>query len=250
MLFSRSMLGNCAQLTTLDLTHNELVDLPESIGNLKNLSRLLIRYNRLSAIPSSLANCSKLDEFNIEGNNVSQLPVSAPGFTLSSFACSRLQEGLLSSLVHLNTISLARNNFNAFPFGGPTQFTSVHSINMECNTIDKIPFSIFSLAKYLSKLNMRENALTSLPLGKSRSTNIAVHVSLSLARRYRLVDRTGRTQSRDESTDGHTRRYQVLAEPGSADHVEQSVEGTTIEDATVAMFDRSFSRGFLRRWVN
>jgi hypothetical protein len=36
---------------------------------------------------------------------------------------------------------------------------------MECNTIDKIPFSIFSLAKYLSKLNMRENSLTSLPLG-------------------------------------------------------------------------------------
>lgn len=76
------------------------------------------------------------------------------------------QEGLLSSLVHLNTISLARNNFNSFPLGGPTQFTSVHSINMECNTIDKIPFSIFSLAKYLSKLNMRENALTSLPLGE------------------------------------------------------------------------------------
>ena len=68
-------LGNCAQLTTLDLTHNELVDLPDLIGNLKNLSRLLIRYNRLSTIPPSLANCSKLDEFNIEGNNVSQLPV-------------------------------------------------------------------------------------------------------------------------------------------------------------------------------
>ena len=78
-----SLLGNCAQLTTLDLTHNELVDLPESIGNLKNLSRLLIRYNRLSAIPSSLANCSKLDEFNIEGNNVSQLPV---GFLLFLFS--------------------------------------------------------------------------------------------------------------------------------------------------------------------
>ena len=72
----------------------------------------------------------------------------------------------MSSLIHLNTISLARNNFNSFPLGGPTQFTSVHSINMECNTIDKIPFSIFSLAKYLSKLNMRENALTSLPLGR------------------------------------------------------------------------------------
>ena len=163
--------GNCAQLTTLDLTHNELVDLPELIGNLKNLSRLLIRYNRLSAIPSSLANCSKLDEFNIEGNMVSQLPVSRCRWQFVKcrllFFLALSQEGLLSSLVHLNTISLARNNFNSFPLGGPTQFTSVHSINMECNTIDKIPFSIFSLAKYLSKLNMRENALTSLPLGRT-----------------------------------------------------------------------------------
>jgi leucine-rich repeat protein SHOC2 len=164
-LIKKVFVGNCAQLTTLDLTHNELVDLPELIGNLKNLSRLLIRYNRLSTIPSSLANCSKLDEFNIEGNNVSQLPVCySSDFSFLFFLI--FQEGLLSSLVHLNTISLARNNFNSFPLGGPTQFTSVHSINMECNTIDKIPFSIFSLAKYLSKLNMRENALTSLPLGK------------------------------------------------------------------------------------
>ncbi len=85
ILFFFLILGNCAQLTTLDLTHNELVDLPELIGNLKNLSRLLIRYNRLSAIPSSLANCSKLDEFNIEGNNVSQLPVCLEYFFFQSF---------------------------------------------------------------------------------------------------------------------------------------------------------------------
>ena len=90
------LLGNCAQLTTLDLTHNELVDLPDLIGNLKNLSRLLIRYNRLSAIPSSLANCSKLDEFNIEGNNVSQLPVC------------------------LNQISFNSSNFYLFCFLGRT----------------------------------------------------------------------------------------------------------------------------------
>lgn len=49
---------------------------------------------------------------------------------------------------------------------------------MECNTIDKIPFSIFSLAKYLSKLNMRENALTSLPLGKDILENDSTLISI------------------------------------------------------------------------
>ena len=38
---------------------------------------------------------------------------------------------------------------------------------MEHNQIDKIPYSIFSFAKYLSNLNMKDNQLTLLPLGKS-----------------------------------------------------------------------------------
>lgn len=33
--------------------------------------------------------------------------------------------------------------------------------------INKIPFGIFSRAKNLTKLNMKENQLTSLPLGES-----------------------------------------------------------------------------------
>ena len=33
-------IGNCVQLSSLDLQHNELLDLPESIGNLKSLNRL------------------------------------------------------------------------------------------------------------------------------------------------------------------------------------------------------------------
>ena len=36
---------------------------------------------------------------------------------------------------------------------------------MQHNQIDKIPYSIFSFAKYLSTLNINTNQLTSLPLG-------------------------------------------------------------------------------------
>lgn len=49
MSFSRYLIdlmieiGNCVQLTTLDVQHNELVDIPETIGNLKNLTRLGLR---------------------------------------------------------------------------------------------------------------------------------------------------------------------------------------------------------------
>ena len=86
-------IGNCTQLTTLDLQHNKLKNLPESIGNLKQLSRIGLRYNRLStgSVPSSLSCCVALEQFNVENNMISNLP-----------------DGLLSSLENLTTISLSR----------------------------------------------------------------------------------------------------------------------------------------------
>ena len=38
-----SEIGNCTQIRTLDLQHNELLDIPPSIGNLKTLNRLGLR---------------------------------------------------------------------------------------------------------------------------------------------------------------------------------------------------------------
>jgi hypothetical protein len=52
-------------------------------------------------------------------------------------------------------------------FLGPAQFIHAQSLNMEHNQCDRIPYGIFSRAKYLSKLNMKENQLTSLPIGKA-----------------------------------------------------------------------------------
>jgi leucine-rich repeat protein SHOC2 len=58
------------QLSTLDLTHNELIDLPETLGSLTHLQRLGLKYNQLSAVPKSLANCTNMEEFNVEGDDV------------------------------------------------------------------------------------------------------------------------------------------------------------------------------------
>ena len=76
--------GECRQLSSLDLQHNKLLDLPPEIGNLTQLSRLglrfdkknlrkigslkiIFRYNQLHTgnIPKTLSNCVNLEEFNI-----------------------------------------------------------------------------------------------------------------------------------------------------------------------------------------
>jgi len=50
------------------------------------------------------------------------------------------------------------------------------SINMEQNVINKIPYGIFSQARYLSKLNMKDNRLTSLPLGNHVTLYVCLFV--------------------------------------------------------------------------
>ncbi len=76
-------------LTTLDLQHNKLTDLPETIGDLPRLARLGLRYNRLhsNSIPKSLGNCKELEQFNVENNCISSLP-----------------EGLLASLPEAHVV--------------------------------------------------------------------------------------------------------------------------------------------------
>lgn len=74
---------------------------------------------------------------------------------LRSVSSSVLAQGLLSSLVNLTSLTLARNCFQSYPVGGPSQFSTIYSLNMEHNRINKIPFGIFSRAKVLSKLNMK-----------------------------------------------------------------------------------------------
>jgi len=53
---------------------------------------------------------------------------------------------------------------------------------MEHNQINKIPFGIFSRAELLTSLNMKDNQLTSLPLGISHrhhsSVSVLIHFTL------------------------------------------------------------------------
>ena len=42
-IFTDTEIGNCSQLVFLELQHNELQELPESVGNCKGLRRLGLR---------------------------------------------------------------------------------------------------------------------------------------------------------------------------------------------------------------
>ena len=45
---------------------------------------------------------------------------------------------------------------------------------MEHNKCDRIPYGIFSRASHLTKLNMKENQLASLPIGKRLNHHLKI----------------------------------------------------------------------------
>lgn len=92
---------------------------------------------------------------------------------LSSWVVFFSLQGLLSSLVKLTSLTLARNCFQSYPVGGPSQFSTIYSLNMEHNRINKIPFGIFSRAKVLSKLNMKVRHRNMLLFVKSMRSTVS-----------------------------------------------------------------------------
>ena len=50
-------------LSSLDLQHNELLDIPDSIGNLKSLTRLGLRFVNYSFLKQQILDSSKIKEF-------------------------------------------------------------------------------------------------------------------------------------------------------------------------------------------
>jgi hypothetical protein len=69
-------------LRTLDLGHNQIAELPDSIGDLKSLRDFLYLHdNRLASLPSSLGRLQRLRYLNISENDLSEFPECGRGHT-------------------------------------------------------------------------------------------------------------------------------------------------------------------------
>jgi hypothetical protein len=69
-------IGTLQNLKELYLYQNQISSLPESFGNLQNLERLLLYRNQLSSLPESFGNLQNLKELFLYQNQISSLPES------------------------------------------------------------------------------------------------------------------------------------------------------------------------------
>jgi len=66
----------CESLAMFIATHNQLVRLPESIDKLRNLNKLVLSFNQLEALPQNIGQCCKLERLRVVDNKLRELPRS------------------------------------------------------------------------------------------------------------------------------------------------------------------------------
>ena len=139
--------GNLAsRITCLDLSHNALTELPESIGYLSNLKELNVACNRIAIIDKEgIAKLKRLRVLKINGNAISLIP--------SSICRCKMLEFLIASENQLRDI--------------PASLADCHSLRilkLQHNNISDVPLEFHRLSGSIEEFDLSGNTeLTMIP---------------------------------------------------------------------------------------
>ncbi|WP_230968440.1 COR domain-containing protein, partial [Nostoc sp. WHI] len=107
-------IANLTNLTQLDLSGNQITQIPEAITNLTNLTRFHIGGNKITQIPEAIANLTNLTQLDLSGNQITQIPEAIANLTnltqldLSYNQITQIPEAI-ESLLKLETLDLRGN---------------------------------------------------------------------------------------------------------------------------------------------
>lgn len=156
----------CAVLTKLDLSYNEIVELPSQIETLMYLVSFKMRHNHLRRLPVSLwslktlttldlsnnelegilpkelGNLNRLRELGLEGNKLTQLPET------------------IQELVYLEVLRVESNRLMALP-STIGRLKNLKTLSAHSNQIAELPMSFRSLTRLLT-LDLKKNWLVTV----------------------------------------------------------------------------------------
>ena len=127
-------------IKTLNVAHNQLTALPESIGNLAGLRELYVNDNQLTALPESIGNFVGLRVLHVRGNRLTALPES------------------IGNLVGLTRFSVTDNQLTALP-ESIGNLVGLSDLYVYDNQLTALPESIGNL-RGLEYLHLADNRLT------------------------------------------------------------------------------------------
>ena len=171
----------------LDLSDNELTELPPEIGKLTKLKRLILgKYdkkqkkffgNKLTSLPAEIGQLRDLKELRIGGNQLRQTPAEIG--QLSNLRTLYLNVNQLSQLPaeigqlsNLQSLSFAGNQLSQLP-AEIVQLSNLQSLNLANTQLSQLPAEIGQLSN-LQTLYLRSNQLSQLPPEIGQLSNLQI----------------------------------------------------------------------------
>ena len=155
--------------TSLDLSDNELTELPPEIGQLSNLTELDLAYNQLTSLPPTIAQLTNLTELNLSGNQLTTLPPEISQLThLKKLMLGDVFGGnqltslppTISQLNNLTVLGLGGNQLIVLPSN--IEHLNLTTLDLRWNQLNTLPPEIGYLT-HLQKLYLDGNPLLSMP---------------------------------------------------------------------------------------
>jgi len=162
----KELIINAKDRQYLDLSDNQLSDLPKEIAELKNLKKLYLNDNQLSDLPKEIAELKSLQTLDLRNNQLSDLPKeiaelkSLQELYLSSNQLSDLSKEI-AELKNLKKLYLNDNQLSDLP-KEIAELKSLQTLNLSSNQLSDLPKEIAEL-KSLQTLNLSYNKLSDLP---------------------------------------------------------------------------------------
>ena len=168
--------------TSLDLSNQDLTELPPKIWELTNLKELRLRYNQLTTLSPEIGKLNNLIRLDIGGSQLTTLPheigdlKNLRWFFLRDNQLSYLPSEIWSLPNLEERLDLGNNQLTEFP-PDIKSLTKLRRLHLDNNKFSKIPDEIGELESLIN-LYLGNNQLTMLPPKIGQLKNLK-HLSLS-----------------------------------------------------------------------
>ncbi|MGL5407584.1 MAG: leucine-rich repeat-containing protein kinase family protein [Shewanella sp.] len=160
-------------LEILDLSNNQLSELPEDLYRLTQLKVLFASNNRFEKLPEALGRCAKLEMIGFKSNRIKTVPADAlppqTRWLILTDNCIEALPDKIGTLARLQKLALAGNRLSTLPVT-MAQCQHLELVRLAANRLSELPLWLFELPK-LSWLAFAGNPLTESPQASPRALN-------------------------------------------------------------------------------
>ncbi len=159
-------LKNLNQLTTLLLSGNKLEEIPGNVCRLKTLTTLDVTYNVIKSVPETISNLNQLTTLNLSFNELEEMPKALcqlkklTALDITSNPIKRIPKEI-KNLHQLSTLRVANTMLEELP-SFVCQLKRLANLDVSRNEMARLP-GTFSNLSQLQSLNLSATKLEELP---------------------------------------------------------------------------------------